>query len=200
MELDSLWGSRLGCPSTVQNWYPWRPPLVMKKQFSTIHWLLASRTFWPKYIGADGEEHRPVMIHRGLFNERLQLFYCKNYKEFFPTWLYPNSNLLSQFQWSPHYAGKQQQSQTVVSNVEVMNGTEMATDSVSQTQNPLSLIVGDKENRPLELLTFVVMDKTKHIQVSVRISENILLISPRNTPRCRIVALLAGANWLLVVG
>ncbi|GEO73445.1 threonyl-tRNA synthetase [Levilactobacillus namurensis DSM 19117] len=43
------------------------------------------------YIGADGEEHRPVMIHRGLVStmERFTAYLTEIYKGAFPTWLAP---------------------------------------------------------------------------------------------------------------
>ncbi len=43
------------------------------------------------YVGADGEEHRPVMIHRGLVStmERFTAYLIEMYKGAFPTWLAP---------------------------------------------------------------------------------------------------------------
>lgn len=43
------------------------------------------------YIGADGEEHRPVMIHRGIVStmERFTAYLTEMYKGAFPTWLSP---------------------------------------------------------------------------------------------------------------
>ena len=43
------------------------------------------------YVGADGEEHRPVMIHRGLVStmERFTAYLTEIYKGAFPTWLAP---------------------------------------------------------------------------------------------------------------
>ncbi|MDT3392682.1 MAG: threonine--tRNA ligase, partial [Bacillota bacterium] len=42
-----------------------------------------------KYVGSDGEEHRPVMIHRGLVStmERFTAYLTEIYKGAFPTWL-----------------------------------------------------------------------------------------------------------------
>ncbi|GAB6091831.1 threonine--tRNA ligase [Furfurilactobacillus curtus] len=44
------------------------------------------------YVGADGEEHRPVMIHRGLVStmERFTAYLTEIYKGAFPTWLAPH--------------------------------------------------------------------------------------------------------------
>ena len=43
------------------------------------------------YVGADGEEHRPVMIHRGIVGtmERFIAYLTEIYKGAFPTWLTP---------------------------------------------------------------------------------------------------------------
>ena len=63
-----------------------------EETLSTIQldFLLPER-FDLKYIGADGEEHRPVMIHRGVIStmERFTAILIENYKGAFPTWLAP---------------------------------------------------------------------------------------------------------------
>jgi threonyl-tRNA synthetase len=43
------------------------------------------------YIGKDGKEHRPVVIHRGVVStmERFVAFLIEEYKGAFPTWLAP---------------------------------------------------------------------------------------------------------------
>ena len=43
------------------------------------------------YVGADGEDHRPVMIHRGIVStmERFIAYLIEIYKGAFPTWLAP---------------------------------------------------------------------------------------------------------------
>ena len=43
------------------------------------------------YVGQDGEEHRPVMIHRGIVGtmERFIAYLTEIYKGAFPTWLAP---------------------------------------------------------------------------------------------------------------
>ncbi|USS91186.1 threonine--tRNA ligase [Fructilactobacillus carniphilus] len=43
------------------------------------------------YVGEDGQEHRPVMIHRGLVStmERFTAYLIEMYKGAFPTWLAP---------------------------------------------------------------------------------------------------------------
>ncbi|PWG01033.1 threonine--tRNA ligase [Levilactobacillus bambusae] len=44
------------------------------------------------YIGSDGQEHRPVMIHRGVIStmERFVAYLIEMYKGAFPTWLAPH--------------------------------------------------------------------------------------------------------------
>ncbi|WP_195452192.1 threonine--tRNA ligase [Ligilactobacillus salivarius] len=64
-----------------------------EKTLSTIQldFLLPER-FDLKYIGADGEEHRPVMVHRGIVStmERFTAYLTEMYKGAFPTWLAPH--------------------------------------------------------------------------------------------------------------
>ena len=66
--------------------------LGKEETLSTIQldFLLPER-FDLHYIGADGEEHRPVMIHRGVIStmERFTAILIENYKGAFPTWLAP---------------------------------------------------------------------------------------------------------------
>ena len=81
-------------PSTDQNWiFKLKQPLEKKKPFllSNLDFLLPER-FDLQYIGADGEEHRPVMIHRGVIStmERFTAILIENYKGAFPTWLAPH--------------------------------------------------------------------------------------------------------------
>ena len=64
-------------PSTVQNLdIQVKTALGNEETLSTIQldFLLPER-FDLKYIGADGEEHRPVMIHRGVIST-MERFTC----------------------------------------------------------------------------------------------------------------------------
>lgn len=67
--------------------------LGREETLSTIQldFLLPER-FDLKYIGADGEEHRPVMVHRGIVStmERFTAYLTEMYKGAFPTWLAPH--------------------------------------------------------------------------------------------------------------
>lgn len=64
-----------------------------EETLSTIQldFLLPER-FDLKYIGAGGEEHRPVMVHRGIVStmERFTAYLTEMYKGAFPTWLAPH--------------------------------------------------------------------------------------------------------------
>lgn len=53
--------------------------------------FLNPENFDISYIGADGEKHRPVMIHRGVIStlERFIAYLIEVYKGAFPTWLAP---------------------------------------------------------------------------------------------------------------
>lgn len=63
-----------------------------EETLSTIQldFLLPER-FDVNYVGADGEKHRPVMIHRGIIStmERFTAYLTEMYKGAFPTWLAP---------------------------------------------------------------------------------------------------------------
>ncbi|MDR3190264.1 MAG: threonine--tRNA ligase [Lactobacillaceae bacterium] len=64
-----------------------------EETLSTIQldFLLPER-FDLHYVGADGEQHRPVMIHRGVIStmERFTAYLIEMYKGAFPTWLAPH--------------------------------------------------------------------------------------------------------------
>ena len=63
-----------------------------KKHLSTVQldFLLPER-FDLTYIGEDGKQHRPVVIHRGVVGtmERFVAYLIEEYKGAFPTWLAP---------------------------------------------------------------------------------------------------------------
>ncbi|MCM0583417.1 threonine--tRNA ligase [Weissella diestrammenae] len=67
--------------------------LGSEETLSTIQldFLLPER-FDLHYVGADGEQHRPVMIHRGVIStmERFTAYLIEMYKGAFPTWLAPH--------------------------------------------------------------------------------------------------------------
>lgn len=53
--------------------------------------FLLPEKFDLEYVGADGEKHRPVMLHRGVIStmERFTAYLTEMYKGAFPTWLAP---------------------------------------------------------------------------------------------------------------
>ena len=66
--------------------------MVKTKHFQlyNLDFLLPER-FDLTYIGEDGKQHRPVVIHRGVVStmERFVAFLIEEYKGAFPTWLAP---------------------------------------------------------------------------------------------------------------
>lgn len=131
-----------------------RTALGNEETLSTIQldFLLPER-FDLRYIGADGEEHRPVMIHRGVIStmERFTAILIENYKGAFPTWLAPHQVTLIPISNDAHadYAwqvAKQLRDLGVRADVDERNEKMQYKIRSSQTQKiPYQLIVGDKE-------------------------------------------------------
>lgn len=125
-----------------------------EETLSTIQldFLLPER-FDLHYIGADGEEHRPVMIHRGVIStmERFTAILIETYKGAFPTWLAPTQVTLIPVSNEKHvdYAwevAKELQNRGVRAVVDERNEKMQYKIRQSQTGKiPYQLIVGDKE-------------------------------------------------------
>ena len=125
-----------------------------EETLSTIQldFLLPER-FDLKYVGADGEEHRPVMIHRGVIStmERFTAILIENYKGAFPTWLAPHQVTLIPVSNEAHidYAwqvAKKLRDKGVRADVDERNEKMQYKIRASQTSKiPYQLIVGDKE-------------------------------------------------------
>ncbi|MGT2799857.1 threonine--tRNA ligase [Streptococcus marmotae] len=125
-----------------------------EETLSTIQldFLLPER-FNLSYIGADGEEHRPVMIHRGVIStmERFTAILIETYKGAFPTWLAPTQVTLIPVSNEKHvdYAwevAKELQNHGVRAVVDERNEKMQYKIRQSQTGKiPYQLIVGDKE-------------------------------------------------------
>ncbi|WP_394404831.1 threonine--tRNA ligase [Streptococcus sp. 20-1249] len=125
-----------------------------EETLSTIQldFLLPER-FDLKYIGADGEEHRPVMIHRGVIStmERFTAILIETYKGAFPTWLAPQQVTVIPISNEAHtgYAwevAKELRDRGVRVEVDERNEKMQYKIRQSQTQKvPYQLIVGDKE-------------------------------------------------------
>ncbi len=131
-----------------------RTALGNEETLSTIQldFLLPER-FALTYIGADGEEHRPVMIHRGVIStmERFTAILIETYKGAFPTWLAPTQVTMIPISVEAHldYAwkvAKELQDRGVRVHVDERNEKMQYKIRQSQTSKiPYQLIVGDKE-------------------------------------------------------
>lgn len=125
-----------------------------EETLSTIQldFLLPER-FDLKYIGADGDEHRPVMIHRGVIStmERFTAILIETYKGAFPTWLAPHQVTVIPISNEAHidYAwevAKILRDKGVRADVDERNEKMQYKIRASQTSKiPYQLIVGDKE-------------------------------------------------------
>lgn len=125
-----------------------------EETLSTIQldFLLPER-FDLKYIGADGEEHRPVMIHRGVIStmERFTAILIETYKGAFPTWLAPHQVTVIPISNEAHmdYAwevAKKLRDNGIRADVDERNEKMQYKIRSSQTSKiPYQLIVGDKE-------------------------------------------------------
>ena len=77
-----------------------RTALGKDETLSTVQldFLLPER-FELSYVGEDGKQHRPVVIHRGVVStmERFVAFLIEEYKGAFPTWLAPVQVQVFQF-------------------------------------------------------------------------------------------------------
>lgn len=125
-----------------------------EETLSTIQldFLLPER-FDLSYIGPDGEEHRPIMIHRGVIStmERFTAILIETYKGAFPTWLAPTQVTVIPVSNEAHtdYAwevAKVLRDKGVRAQVDERNEKMQYKIRASQTQKiPYQLIVGDKE-------------------------------------------------------
>ncbi|WP_242258484.1 threonine--tRNA ligase [Streptococcus thoraltensis] len=125
-----------------------------EETLSTIQldFLLPER-FELSYVGADGEEHRPVMIHRGIIStmERFTAILIETYKGAFPTWLAPHQVTVIPISNEAHvdYAwevAKKLRDLGIRADVDERNEKMQYKIRQSQTSKiPYQLIVGDKE-------------------------------------------------------
>ena len=125
-----------------------------EETLSTIQldFLLPER-FDLKYIGADGEDHRPVMIHRGVIStmERFTAYLTEMYKGAFPTWLSPKQVDIIPVKNDLHLAhAKDLQSRLMAHQirVEIDDRNEKMGYKIRQAQVnkiPYSLVIGDQE-------------------------------------------------------
>lgn len=130
-----------------------RTALGKEETLSTVQldFLLPER-FDLTYIGEDGKQHRPVVIHRGVVStmERFVAFLIEEYKGAFPTWLAPvQAILLPIADVHVDYAQKaadQLREQGI--RVEVDHRNEKIGYKIREAQMqkiPYMFVIGDKE-------------------------------------------------------
>lgn len=117
-----------------------------------LDFLLPER-FDLSYIGQDGEQHRPVVIHRGVVStmERFVAFLTEETKGAFPTWLAPQQVEIIPVNVDLHYDYAKQiqdelKSQGIRVNIDDRN--EKMGYKIREAQMkkiPYQLVVGDKE-------------------------------------------------------
>ncbi|GAK02959.1 LOW QUALITY PROTEIN: threonyl-tRNA synthetase [Geomicrobium sp. JCM 19037] len=111
------------------------------------------------YIGEDGKEHRPVVIHRGVVStmERFVAFLIEEYKGALPTWLSPVQVQLIPVSLEVHktYTEKVKEAlQKAGVRVEVDVREEKLGYKIREAQTkkiPYTLVLGDKEQDALEV-------------------------------------------------
>lgn len=125
-----------------------------EETLSTIQldFLLPER-FDLKYVGADGEDHRPVMIHRGVIStmERFTAYLTEMYKGAFPTWLAPKQVDIIPVKNElhlEHAMGLQSRLLAHHIRVDIDDRNEKMGYKIRQAQVnkiPYSLVIGDQE-------------------------------------------------------
>ncbi|RLQ97983.1 threonine--tRNA ligase [Falsibacillus albus] len=131
-----------------------RTALGKDETLSTVQldFLLPER-FDLNYIGEDGKQHRPVVIHRGVVStmERFVAFLIEEYKGAFPTWLAPTQVQVIPVSPEVHfdYAKKvQEKLQLEGLRVELDERDEKIGYKIREAQMqkvPYMLVVGDQE-------------------------------------------------------
>nr|AAX82600.1 putative threonyl-tRNA synthetase [Limosilactobacillus reuteri] len=117
-----------------------------------LDFMLPER-FGLSYVGQDGKEHQPVMIHRGVVGtmERFMAYLTEIYKGAFPTWLAPEQVHIIPVNEEAHgeYAdnlAKKMKAANIRVNVAHRNEKMGYKIREAQTQKvPYTLVVGDDE-------------------------------------------------------
>ncbi|PTI85612.1 threonine--tRNA ligase [Staphylococcus simulans] len=117
-----------------------------------LDFLLPER-FDLAYIGKDGEEHRPVVIHRGVVStmERFVAFLTEETKGAFPTWLAPMQVEIIPVNVDLHYDYARQIQDELKSQgvrAEIDDRNEKMGYKIREAQMhkiPYQLVIGDKE-------------------------------------------------------
>jgi threonyl-tRNA synthetase len=131
-----------------------RTALGKDETLSTVQldFLLPER-FDLTYIGEDGKQHRPVVIHRGVVStmERFVAFLIEEYKGAFPTWLAPVQVQVIPVSPEVHFdyaKNVQEQLKKAGFRVELDKREEKIGYKIREAQMqkiPYMLVVGDKE-------------------------------------------------------
>ncbi len=117
-----------------------------------LDFLLPER-FDLSYIGSDGENHRPVVIHRGVVStmERFVAFLTEETKGAFPTWLAPKQVEIIPVNVDLHYdyaRNLQDELNSQGVRVEIDDRNEKMGYKIREAQMqkiPYQIVVGDKE-------------------------------------------------------
>ena len=117
-----------------------------------LDFLLPER-FDLAYIGSDGENHRPVVIHRGVVStmERFVAFLTEETKGAFPTWLAPKQVEIIPVNVDLHYdyaKNLQDELKSQGVRVEIDDRNEKMGYKIREAQMqkiPYQIVVGDKE-------------------------------------------------------
>ncbi|MGW9985011.1 threonine--tRNA ligase [Staphylococcus cohnii] len=115
--------------------------------------FLLPEKFELSYIGKDGEQHRPVVIHRGVVStmERFVAFLTEETKGAFPTWLAPKQVEIIPVNVDLHYDYARHLQDELKSQgvrVEIDDRNEKMGYKIREAQmqkTPYQLVVGDKE-------------------------------------------------------
>ncbi|NGP45010.1 threonine--tRNA ligase [Bacillaceae bacterium SIJ1] len=105
------------------------------------------------YIGEDGKEHRPVVIHRGVVStmERFVAFLIEEYKGAFPTWLAPVQVMVIPVSLEAHHDYSQKVKEVLQNErvrVEIDEREEKLGYKIREAQTkkiPYMIVVGDQE-------------------------------------------------------
>ena len=128
--------------------------LGKEETLSTVQldFLLPER-FDLTYVGSDGQDHRPVVIHRGVIStmERFVAFLTEEYKGAYPTWLAPNQLEIIPVSNAVHYDYaralydelKSQGVRCHIDDREEKMGYKIREAQMNKV--PYQIVVGDKE-------------------------------------------------------
>jgi threonyl-tRNA synthetase len=128
--------------------------LGKEETLSTVQldFLLPER-FDLSYIGEDGKQHRPVVIHRGVVStmERFVAFLIEEYKGAFPTWLAPVQIEMIPVSLDAHgeyVRNLQEKMQDLKLRVDIDERDEKLGYKIREAQMqkiPYMLVIGDQE-------------------------------------------------------